>query len=272
MKQQVVEAAEIVKAALQEGLVQPKDIELFRRQPASLSIEEKKTLQNQIAELERQLTELRTPKVPKTPEQIERERRIAERRDHDGTRGPIPQEQVDLLFNTFNSIITRRTKREPLPTEIAKFDDLIATMQKVKPLLKFVQARIQIENLARQIAAVATAGRIILRRGQARIDELLDTMLTRRLSEDEEDELRRLREGEELTSLEVIEYEPPTIVLIAESGPEKYPLGRALKVDSVYPREIGRYFEMFIAQENASLFEKRGYKIKIEGQEAPRED
>lgn len=195
-------------------------------------------------ELERKLEETRHPPVPgaKPP----RPKTLP---------GPISPEEANLLYNTFASIITRRVKREPFPTEISKFDELVDTMQKVKPPLKFVQQRIQVENLARQLATVASAGRIVVSWGKARIAELLDAMLSRELSPNEKDELARLQAGEELTTTEVIEYEPPSIFIIADSGPWKVQ----------YPMKLGGYWRREDAEVNLANWQAHGFKARIEG-------
>ncbi|MGP8056812.1 MAG: hypothetical protein ACLP9K_04330 [Nitrososphaerales archaeon] len=195
-------------------------------------------------ELEKKLEEAKHPVIPgaKPP----RPRTLP---------GPISPEEVSLLYNTFVSIITRRVKREPFPAEISKFDDLVDTLQKIKPPLKFVQARIQVENLAQQLATVASAGRIVVTRGKARMQELLETMLSRQLTPDEADELARLQAGEEFTTTEVIEYEKPTVYLVADSGPWKV----------AYPYRLGGYWRREDATVNMANWESKGFKVRIEG-------
>jgi len=53
--QQAIDAAEIVKAALQEGVITPQEVELYRRPPPEVSQRVKKTYELAIASLEREL-------------------------------------------------------------------------------------------------------------------------------------------------------------------------------------------------------------------------
>lgn len=261
-RHQVSEAAEIVKAALEAGIIQAKDVGLYRKNPASMSVEEKRAFQKQIEDLERQLQEARKP----PPSQY-------------GTGKPsirsaplnYTQDQIDLLYNYFQTQLERSLKRSPSAPELNRFDEFINRIQRVKPAIKFDRLKGQVEDIAMALAALARGASIPRKTESQRLRDLLEKMLISELTPEEEDEVSKLEgtlEDAEHMPLGLMEPDRPRphIRVIAESGPEKYLLGRPLAMDQPgpYPRELMRTWEMENAQINKENFEKKGYVIRIE--------
>lgn len=214
---------------------------------------QKETFLRRIEELESQLAqkEAATPPPP-TPQSGG----PLPKRHMDGV-GPIPEPQVELLYNTFCATIARRTKRDCLPTEVTKFEDLIETIQKVRPPLKFSQAENQVKNLAAQLSTTAMVGRLVIHRGKARLNYLLDKQLTGNLSTGELDELNRIQEGGPIGPVEVIEYAPPRIEIVATKVPPKYPRKDV-------PFVIQRIWERSAAEREKERLEGMGFEVKIQ--------
>ena len=188
------------------------------------------------------------PVTPKRPEMV-----------------PIPEslteDNVDALFANFKIILTKKMQRDLNAAEINQFEDLISKLRKQKPPPSLSQARSLVEGLARSIGAIGTSGRIIIRRGQERINALLEKMLQSGLTPEEEEELNLLRSGAMSLPEEEIEYVPPDIRLIADSGPFPPPTDWQGKPN--FPRELGRYWDERTAEQNAENFRKKGFVVRV---------
>ena len=160
-------------------------------------------------------------------------------------------EQEELLYNTFSKIITTKFRRNLFASETTQFEELLSNLNKVK--LSFSQAQKQVEALARSIAAIGIPGRIIIRRGQQRIADLLDKMLTTPLTREEEIELRRLQAGVEPYVEEEVVYPPPRFHVIADSGPLNVP----------FPFDMGGYWDEEAAEEEAVRLIGRGFTVSV---------
>jgi len=219
-----------------------------------------------IAELEKQLEQKRaaTPSPP-TPQMSK------------GHLAPtamnFTEEQANLLYDYFTTIVRRAQRKDPTPAEIGKVGEFIDRLQNVKPPVKFARAKTQIEDYARGLNALARGAENTPTATSAkrRASDLLNDMLERQLSPEEEDELMRLTgetesEGEGNLPLGLMEPERPrpTVRLIADSGPEKLPLGMPLRPDKPYPREITRHVMLEQAEADKTFYEKKGYVIHIE--------
>jgi hypothetical protein len=99
-------------------------------------------------------------------------------------------------------------------------------------------------------------GRLVIQHGKARLNYLLDKQLTGLLSQAELDELRRIQEGGDIGPVEVIEYAPPHIELVAEAVPPKYPRKDV-------PFVIQRIWEHDAAEREKERLERLGFKITI---------
>lgn len=178
------------------------------------------------------------------------------------------QPEMDFLESAFKTIISRKLRRDPFPAEFDQFEKLLATMEAMSPPLKFVSATRRVEDLARGLAAKGTPGRIVVRRGQSRVNELMQKSLKSALTEEEQEELARL-EGreeapEEIFEREEVYYEKPRIKLIAEGGPVPPFAGAPLEHGKDYPRNLGDYWTIEIAELNAANFARKGYKVRLE--------
>ncbi len=250
----VKELADMIRTARDQGV---SDMELVRAlkeagidiaRPTSADLEKAK---ERIEQLEKELQEAKVTVVVKpsvtTPSPVSPQRVTP-------SAPALSEDQVDLLFNSYKTIIGKKMGRDLFPSEIQQFEELVLNIQKVKPKLSFSAARNQVDALARSIAAIGTEGRIIIRRGQQRLQELLDRMLSEPLTREEEEELARLRAGAVSMPEEEIQYEPPRIIIIADSGPMKV----------AYPFELGRYWNIRVAELNAENFKKKGFQVRVQ--------
>lgn len=195
-----------------------------------------------------------TPRVRiETPKVVEPARRFS-------------QPEMDFLESAFKTIISRKLRRDPFPAELDQFEKLLATMEAMSPPLKFSGATRRVEDLARGLAAKGTPGRIVVRRGQSRVNELMQKSLKSPLTEEEQEELARLegRAPEEIFEQEEVYYEPPKIKIIAESGPVPPTGGAPLEHGKDYPRLLGTSWRIEIAELNAANFERKGFTVRIE--------
>lgn len=163
-------------------------------------------------------------------------------------------EQEDLLFNSFKSLISRKFKRDLTSNEVNQFEEMVGKINRVTPKLTFFQAKKQIDDLARSIAAIGQAGRIIVRGGIERQKELLDKMLSQSLEPEEQEELTRLEASAARFSEQEIIYAPPRLKVIADSGPLK----------TKYPFDLGSYWDMTSAEQEAERLQGLGYIVRIE--------
>ena len=162
-------------------------------------------------------------------------------------------EQEELLYNAFSKIISTKFRRNLFASETTQFEELLSSLNKVKPSLSFSQAQKQVEALARSIAAIGIPGRIIIRRGQQRIADLLDKMLSTPLTREEDIELRNLQAGVEPFVEEEIIYPAPRFHVIADSGPLKVP----------FPFDMGGYWAREAAEAEAERLTGRGFTVSV---------
>lgn len=212
-------------------------------------------LKAEVEELKRKLSTATVPRAPPPPPEPTYSPALLPLRPERFV--PIPEslteDNVDALFARFKNIVTTKMKRDLNAAEINQFEDLISTLRKQKPAPSLSQARTATEGLARSIAAIGTSGRIIIRRGQARINALLEKMIESGLTPDEENELNMLRSGAMTLPEEELLYIPPRIIIMADGGPWPPP----------YPREMGRYHDRPAAEQNADFFRQKGFQVRV---------
>jgi hypothetical protein len=258
--QQARDAAEVVKAALQEGLIQPADIQLYRRPPADVGAKIRRDYENRIAELERELQRAYSHARELEQRAISAEARIPPAVP---PRGLIITPDIEAaVLNAYTSALVNRG----VPIESAKryaFEQQLSIFSEISPARNIDEA----EQLATQTAMedyqnIREANKpgikqIVITRGQARRDYLLNQMLERNLSKAEQKELDDLEAGapgSELTE-EIIEYEKPPFHIIAESGP--------YKVDYTNGFDLGAYPTRESAEDNLRFFETKGFRGRV---------
>lgn len=253
LREQISKLEPQLKELLQTGRITKEEAaDILSLTPIErLTSKQKRDFQHRIEELEKELAEIKKPpEQPTTVAQKHPERIPA-------AQLPFKDADIDLLYNVFRSWISRKFRRAPTAPEVGEFDKLLDAMQRQKPPLKFPQARMQVENLAKGIAAIGTSGRMVVRWGQKRISELLDKSISEGLNPAEEEELRELEEAPARVSPfkeEEIQYEPPSVYIVADSGP--WP--------GSYPRRLGGYWNREGAEQNLANWEKNGFKVRIE--------
>ena len=256
--QQARDAAEIVKAALQEGLIEPADVQLYRRPPPDVGAKLKRDYENRITELERELQRAYTRARELEQRAISAEARIPPAVP---PRGLIITPDIEAaVLNAYTSALVNRG----VPVESAKryaFEQQLSIFSEISAARNIDEA----EQLAAQTAIedyqnIREANKpgikqIVITRGQARRDYLLNQMLERNLSKAEQKELEDLESGapgSELTE-ETIEYEKPRYHIIAEEG----------KLPVPYPFDLGAYPTQGDAEDNLRFFETKGFRGKV---------
>ena len=207
----------------------------------------------EVNRLQQEILQLREAKQKKTETDNKGK---PERADRPEPTTPIFNEANEAyLYDTYKTIISNKFKRECcLPREVERFERKMEMINRVRPILKLHQALAMIKEEARVVAAISQEGRIIIRRGIVREEELMQKSLDEGLNPQEEQELDSFIGSRTRYREEEIVYDPPTIKVIADSGP----------LNISYPWEAGGYWEWKAAETEAQRLTDRGFIVRIE--------
>ena len=257
---QARDAAEIVKAALQNGIIKAADIELYRRPPPDAGAKLKRDYENRISELERELQRAYTRARELEAKLASAESRIPP---------PVPPRGLVITPSVEQAVINAYVSElmnHGVPEESARrytLEHQLSLFAEVSPARDLDEAEKLAQEAAKSdyqsIRATNKPGvkQIVITRGQARRDYLLNEMLNRKLSKREQQELDDLEHGAPGSELEeeLIEYPKPPYHIMATSGP--YP------VDYTNGFDLGAYDTYFDAEENLRFFEEKGFRGTI---------
>lgn len=137
------DSAEVVKAALEAGLISPKDVELYRRPPSLLSRSEKANLQRRIEELEDKLKALEEKKrteveQPPTGTPLERtlreyvDKRLIEEQEVGGY--IFTAQDKALLYSITNPAQTEEENKRRLDNQIRAMEELQKVGRRLAPV------------------------------------------------------------------------------------------------------------------------------------------
>ena len=173
-RQQATDAAEVVKGAIEAGIIKPKDVGLYRRD-------------TDVDKLRSQLAEYR--KREADAEERRRHSHEDDMRRRAGAQAPprppdrtmnFTEEEADLLMDYFTTAIRRGQKKEPTPAELMKIGDFIDRLQttKFQGGIEFDRAKKQVEEYASGLNALSRGKGLPARRERTRVQDILDKMLT----------------------------------------------------------------------------------------------
>lgn len=137
-EKQAHEAAEIVKAALEAGIVKPRDIGLYQRPPPGLSLKDKKEYERRLEEYEKRIEELKRmlEEAKKPPVQLsEQEKMVATLKEWIHTRAVqegLSSADEETLRTIINPKRSLRENQEALDYEIAAMLKLRAEKKPAK--------------------------------------------------------------------------------------------------------------------------------------------
>lgn len=129
-KNKALEAAEVVKAALEAGLIRAKDVDLYRRPPPELSLKEKKKYEVELADYERRIKELEAKlEEARHPVPVSEEEKLIRQLDEWIHIRAVQEELTAADEQVLRTVVNR--KRSLLDNEMA-IDYEIAAIKKIQ--------------------------------------------------------------------------------------------------------------------------------------------